>query len=135
MIVNVASRCGFTPQYEGSRRSTRSTRTKASSSSASPPTTSQPGVRHQRRDPHLLHQEVQRHLPDDVQDLGGRRRPDPALQVPHRKALDPQFAGEIKWNFTKFLVDRNGNPVARFEPAVTPDSPQVIAAIEAALKQ
>jgi glutathione peroxidase len=51
------------------------------------------------------------------------------------KSLDPQFGGDIKWNFTKFLLDRNGKPTARFEPAVTPDSPQVIAAIEAALKQ
>jgi glutathione peroxidase len=51
------------------------------------------------------------------------------------KSLDPQFGGDIKWNFTKFLLDRNGKPIARFEPAVTPDSPQVIAAIEAALKQ
>ena len=47
---------------------------------------------------------------------------------------DPKFAGEIKWNFTKFLIARNGQPIARFEPAVTPDSPQVISAIESALK-
>jgi len=32
------------------------------------------------------------------------------------KDTDPQFAGDIKWNFTKFLFDRNGKPVARFEP-------------------
>ena len=44
-----------------------------------------------------------------------------------------QIGGEIKWNFTKFLFDRNGKPVERFEPAVTPDSPQVTTAIEAAL--
>ena len=50
------------------------------------------------------------------------------------KSTDPKFAGDIKWNFTKFLFDRNGNPVARFEPATTPDSPEVIAAVEAALK-
>src|ERR1700730_8083741 len=43
--------------------------------------------------------------------------------------------GEIKWNFTKFLVDRNGNVVQRFEPAVTPDSQEVIGAIEKQLKQ
>jgi glutathione peroxidase len=49
------------------------------------------------------------------------------------KSVNPQIGGDIKWNFTKFLFDRNGNPVARFEPAVTPDSPQVTAAIEAAL--
>ncbi len=51
------------------------------------------------------------------------------------KSTDPKYAGDIKWNFTKFLFDRNGKPVARFEPAVTPDSPEVIAAVEAALKQ
>jgi glutathione peroxidase len=51
------------------------------------------------------------------------------------KSQDPRFSGDIKWNFTKFLLDRQGQPIARFEPAVTPDSPQVIAAIEAALKQ
>jgi glutathione peroxidase len=49
------------------------------------------------------------------------------------KSVNPQIGGDIKWNFTKFLFDRNGNPVARFEPNVTPDSPQVTAAIESAL--
>src|ERR1700733_7059830 len=46
----------------------------------------------------------------------------------------PNVGGEIKWNFTKFLIGGNGQPIARFEPAVTPDSPQVISAIESALK-
>jgi glutathione peroxidase len=48
---------------------------------------------------------------------------------------NPKTGGEIKWNFTKFLVDRNGTIAARFEPDVTPDSPQVTAAIEKALAQ
>ena len=39
----------------------------------------------------------------------------------------------ILWNFEKFLVDRNGNVVARFSPEVTPDDPTVVAAIESAL--
>jgi glutathione peroxidase len=42
--------------------------------------------------------------------------------------------GDIKWNFTKFLVDRNGNVVQRFEPAVTPDSKEMTAAIEKQLE-
>ena len=42
---------------------------------------------------------------------------------------------EIEWNFTKFLVDRNGKVVARFPSKVTPDSPEVTAAIERALAQ
>ncbi len=46
----------------------------------------------------------------------------------------PGLRGDIKWNFTKFLVDRNGNVVQRFEPAVTPDSKEVITAIEKQLK-
>ena len=44
------------------------------------------------------------------------------------------IAGEIKWNFTKFLVDRNGNVVQRFESAVTPDSKEVAEAIEKQLR-
>lgn len=44
-----------------------------------------------------------------------------------------KFAGEIKWNFTKFLVDREGKVVARFEPKVKPSDASVTAAIEGEL--
>lgn len=47
---------------------------------------------------------------------------------------DAKFPGNIKWNFTKFLVDKEGGVIARFEPKTTPDAPQVIKALEAALK-
>jgi glutathione peroxidase len=57
----------------------------------------------------------------------------PLYQFLTDKSVNPQVGGEIKWNFTKFLFDRSGKPVARFEPAITPDSPEVIAAIESAL--
>jgi glutathione peroxidase len=50
------------------------------------------------------------------------------------KETNPQFPGEIKWNFTKFLVNRKGEVIARFEPTVTPDAKEVIEKIEAALK-
>lgn len=42
-------------------------------------------------------------------------------------------AGDIQWNFEKFLVDRDGRIVGRFRPRTTPDAPEVTAAIEAAL--
>ena len=48
---------------------------------------------------------------------------------------NPTTVGDIKWNFTKFLVDRNGRVVARFESPVRPDSPEVVEAIEKLLKQ
>ena len=41
-----------------------------------------------------------------------------------------KFGGEIKWNFNKFLVDKNGEVIARFEPQVEPTSPEVTKAIE-----
>ena len=56
----------------------------------------------------------------------------PLYQYLTKTAL-PSAAGDIKWNFTKFLVDRTGKVVARFEPNVTPDSPEVVSAIEKAL--
>ncbi|HEY2367195.1 MAG TPA: glutathione peroxidase, partial [Polyangiaceae bacterium] len=41
-----------------------------------------------------------------------------------------KYAGEIKWNFNKFLIDKNGEVIARFEPKVEPTSPEVTKAIE-----
>ncbi len=46
-----------------------------------------------------------------------------------------EFGGEIKWNFTKFLVNKEGKVVARFEPKTTPSDEEVIAAIEAELEK
>jgi glutathione peroxidase len=48
---------------------------------------------------------------------------------------NPKFKGDIKWNFTKFLVGRNGEVIARFEPDVEPQSKKVVEAIEAELKK
>jgi len=44
-------------------------------------------------------------------------------------------AGPVKWNFEKFLIDREGRLAARFPPDILPDHPAVITAIEAALAQ
>ncbi|MBX3411992.1 MAG: glutathione peroxidase [Pirellulales bacterium] len=46
---------------------------------------------------------------------------------------NPKFAGPIKWNFEKFLLDRDGKVIARFAPPVSPDADEVVAAIEAEL--
>jgi glutathione peroxidase len=45
-----------------------------------------------------------------------------------------EFGGEIKWNFTKFLVGKEGKVIARFEPQVKPDAPEVTSAIESAIQ-
>jgi len=45
------------------------------------------------------------------------------------------FPGDVKWNFGKFLVGKDGTILARFEPKTKPDAPEVIAAVEDALKK
>jgi glutathione peroxidase len=57
----------------------------------------------------------------------------PLYQFLTDKSASPKTGGEIQWNFTKFLVGPDGRVIARFEPEVTPNSPEVIAAIEKAL--
>ena len=49
------------------------------------------------------------------------------------KETNPEFAGDITWNFEKFLVSRDGKVVARFAPRVSPTDEKVVAAIEAEL--
>jgi len=51
------------------------------------------------------------------------------------KDTDPKFAGPITWNFEKFLIGRNGEVVQRFKPKVKPESEPVVKAIEAELKK
>jgi len=48
---------------------------------------------------------------------------------------ESKFKGEIGWNFEKFLVNRQGEVVARFKPPVSPDNEDVVAAVEAELKK
>jgi len=50
-------------------------------------------------------------------------------------ALSEPLGGQPRWNFTKFLVDRTGRVVARFEPRTRPDAPEVVERIEALLAE
>jgi glutathione peroxidase len=58
----------------------------------------------------------------------------PLYQFLTDKQANPNTGGPIRWNFTKFLVDRDGKIVQRFEPDVTPDAPELAVAIEKALR-
>jgi glutathione peroxidase len=58
----------------------------------------------------------------------------PLYQFLTDKQANPNTGGSVRWNFTKFLADRDGKIVQRFEPNVTPDSPELAAAIEKALR-
>jgi glutathione peroxidase len=58
----------------------------------------------------------------------------PLYQFLTDKQANPTTGGPIRWNFTKFLADRDGKIAQRFEPDVTPDSPELAAAIEKTLR-
>ncbi len=49
--------------------------------------------------------------------------------------VKPQGKGDIKWNFEKFLVDRHGNVIARYAPKTPPDDPSIVTTIETELKK
>ena len=51
------------------------------------------------------------------------------------KDTDPKFAGDVTWNFEKFVVGRNGEVVMRFKPKVKPDAEEVVKVIEEELKK
>jgi glutathione peroxidase len=135
LLVNVASRCGFTPQYAGLEALYEKYKDRGLVIVGVPANNfmaQEPGTDEEIKKFCSNKYNVTFPMMSKVSVLGDDKTP--LYVYLTGKDTDPQFAGDIKWNFTKFLFDRNGNPVARFEPNVTPDSPQVTAAIESALK-
>jgi glutathione peroxidase len=134
LLVNVASKCGFTPQYAALESLYEKYKDRGLVIVGVPANnfmSQEPGTDEEIKKFCSNKYNVTFPMMSKVSVLGDDKTPLYVFLT--GKDSDPQFAGDIKWNFTKFLFDRNGNPVARFEPNVTPDSPQVTAAIESAL--
>ena len=134
LVVNVASQCGYTPQYEGLQALYAKYKDQGFVITGFPANNfgeQEPGTNEEIGAFCKSKYGVTFPMFSKISVLGGDKAP--LYQFLTGKESDPKFAGEIKWNFTKFLFDRNGNPVARFDPATKPDSPEVIAAIESAL--
>jgi glutathione peroxidase len=136
LLVNVASRCGFTPQYTGLEAVYEKYKDRGFVIVGVPANNfagQEPGTDEEIKKFCSSKYSVTFPMMSKVSVLGDDKTP--LYQYLTDKSLDPQFGGEIKWNFTKFLFDRSGKIVARFEPATKPDSPEVAAAIEAVLGQ
>ena len=136
LLVNVASKCGFTPQYAGLESLYEKYKNQGLVIVGIPANNfggQEPGSNEEIKKFCSNKYNVSFPMMAKVSVLGPDKTP--LYVYLTDKSTDPKLAGDIKWNFTKFLFDRNGNPVARFEPDVTPESPQVTAAVEAALKQ
>lgn len=134
LLVNVASKCGYTPQYAGLEALYEKYKDRGLVIVGIPANNfaqQEPGTNEEIKKFCSNKYNVSFPMMAKVSVLGDDQAPLYAFLT--GKATNPQFAGDVKWNFTKFLFDRSGKPAARFEPATTPDSPEVTAAIEAAL--
>jgi glutathione peroxidase len=132
LIVNVASKCGFTPQYAALEAVYEKYKDKGLVVLGFPCNqfgAQEPGKNEEIKKFCSTKYNVTFPLFDKIEVNGPNR-------VPLYVALagkDSPFPGDIKWNFTKFLIGRDGKILNRFDSRVKPDSPEMIAAIEAAL--
>jgi glutathione peroxidase len=132
LIVNVASECGYTPQYEGLQAIYKKYEGKGLTVLGFPCNqfgAQEPGTNAEIKKFCSTKFQVTFPLFDKIDVNGVHRHP---LYVALAGKGSP-FLGDIGWNFTKFLVDRDGKILKRFDSAAEPDSLEVTKAIEAAL--
>ena len=130
LIVNVASKCGYTPQYTGLEATYEKYKDKGFVILGFPANNfgaQEPGTNEEIKTFCSRKYNVTFPMYSKISVKGADKAP---LYSYLTEQTGPGISGDIKWNFTKFLVDRNGNVVQRFEPEVTPDSKEVAAAIE-----
>ena len=135
LLVNVASRCGFTPQYKGLEALYEKYKDQGFVIVGFPANNfgaQEPGTNEEIKTFCKSKYSVTFPMMAKVSVKGDDTTP--LYQFLTTKA-NPSTEGEIKWNFTKFLVDKDGNVIARFEPKVTPEDPALVGAVEKALKQ
>jgi glutathione peroxidase len=136
LLVNVASKCGFTPQYTALEALHEKYKDQGLVVMGFPANNfmgQEPGTNEEIKDFCSRTYNVKFPMYSKISVKGDDKAA--LYQFLTNKETNPTFGGEIKWNFTKFLVSRDGKILARFEPAVKPDSPEVVSAIEKALKQ
>jgi len=135
LIVNVASRCGFTPQYAGLEALYEKYKDRGFVILGFPANNfggQEPGTNEEIKTFCSTKYNVTFPMYSKISVKGDDQAP--LYRFLTDKQANPATGGEIQWNFTKFLVDKNGKVVARFEPKVTPESPDVTGAIEKALR-
>lgn len=132
LIVNVASKCGYTPQYEGLEALHRKYREQGLAVLGFPSNDfggQEPGTNKEIQQFCSTKFDVTFPLFDKVRVTGAEQHPlYAALTGP-----DSPAPGPVKWNFGKFLVGRDGKVLARFDSKAAPDSPELTGAIEKAL--
>jgi glutathione peroxidase len=134
LIVNVASHCGFTPQYQALEAAYQTNKDQGLVVLGFPCNqfgAQEPGSNEEIKQFCSSKYNVTFPLFDKIEVNGANRHPlYVALAGP-----DSPFPGNIRWNFTKFLIGRDGKILKRFDSKVKPDSPEITQAIAAALAE
>ncbi|MGW4641928.1 glutathione peroxidase [Sphaerisporangium sp. NPDC004334] len=136
LVVNVASKCGLTPQYAGLVRLQQRFGERGFTVVGVPCNQfagQEPGSSEQIQDFCVTTYGVDFPLLEKLDVNGDDRHPLYTSLVETPDASGD--AGDVQWNFEKFLLDRDGAVVARFRPRVEPEDPSVIEAIEKTIGQ
>jgi glutathione peroxidase len=134
LLVNVASRCGYTPQYTALEAVYEKYKDRGLVIVGVPANNfggQEPGTNQEIKTFCAAKYNVTFPMMAKVSVKG--KDIAPLYQFLTDKNANPQTGGEIGWNFTKFLIGPDGQVIARFDSAVTPDSKEVTSAIEKAL--
>lgn len=135
LVVNVASKCGLTPQYSALERLQEQYADGGFTVVGVPCNQfggQEPGTSEEIAEFCSATYGVTFPMTEKVEVNGAARHPLYAelTQVPSQDGE----AGDVQWNFEKFLLDADGGPVARFRPGVTPDDSQLVEAVEKLLR-
>jgi glutathione peroxidase len=134
LMVNVASKCGLTPQYTGLQKIHERFADRGFSVLGFPCNQflgQEPGSPAEIREFCDTNYGVTFPLSEKIDVNGDDRHP---LYEELTKSADAEgHTGDIRWNFEKFLVGRDGTVVARYSPVTDPEAPELVDAIEKAL--
>ena len=134
LIVNVASKCGLTPQYEALEAMHKKYASRGFTVLGVPCNQfkgQEPGTAEEIQTFCSTTYGVTFPLTEKIDVNGDHRHPLYAQLV--NTADAEGHSGDIRWNFEKFLVGRDGKVIARFSPLTGPDAPELINAIETSL--
>ena len=136
MIVNTASKCGYTPQYEGLQKIYDKYKDRGFVVLGFPANNfmgQEPGTEAEIKEFCTLKYNVTFPMFSKISVTGTDQHPLYGFLT--NKATNPECAGDISWNFNKFLIDKNGKVVGRWGSKDKPEDAKVSEAIEAQLKQ
>ncbi len=133
LLVNVASNCGYTPQYVGLEELHQRYKDRGLVVMGIPSNDfggQEPGTAEEIRTFCESRYDVTFPMMAKVHAKGSEMAP---LYRTLTQEGPEALRGEVRWNFTKFLIDPKGIPVARFDSKIEPLSAEIVQAIEAAL--